>query len=136
MPMPGERWDKVSVNFVMELPNVHGYDAVMNVVDYVGKRTHFLPTFTTIDAIGASNLYFREVWKYHGLPRSVVSDWGPQFVTDFMQELYCLLGIEVAASTAYHPQTDGQIERMGKPRAGAVNPTLHGRLQETPVHGL
>ena len=83
MPTSNERWDKISVDFVVELPNAHGYDAVMNVVDYVGKRAHFLPTFTTIDAVGAANIYFREVWKHHGLPRSVVSDRGSQFVADF-----------------------------------------------------
>lgn len=111
---PEERWDKISVDFVVELPEAHGYDAIMNVVDSVGKRAHFLPTHTTVTAVGAANLYFRDIWKHHGLPRSVVSDRGPQFVAEFTRELYRLLGITLATSTAYHPQTDGQTERSNQ----------------------
>jgi hypothetical protein len=111
---PEERWDKISVDFVTELPDSHGYDAIMNVVDSVGKLAHFLPTHTTITAVGAANLYFRDVWKHHGLPRSVLSDRGSQFVAEFTRELYRLLGIKLATSSAYHPQTDGQTERSNQ----------------------
>src|SRR5262245_21091459 len=111
---PGERWDKISVDFITELPDAHGYDAIMNVVDSVGKRAHFLPTHTTITVEGAANLYFREIWKHHGLPRAVVSDRGSQFVAEFMRELYRLLDIRLATSTAYHPQTDGQTEQANQ----------------------
>ena len=114
METPAERWDKVSVNFMVKLPDVHGYDAVMNVVDCVGKCAHFIPTHTTITAEGSARLYLREVWKHHGLPRSVISDRGSQFVGEFTRELYRLLGIKLAPSTAYHPQTDGQTERVNQ----------------------
>jgi hypothetical protein len=98
----------------MELPEAHGYDAVMCTVDSAGKRGHFIPTHTTITGIGAANLFLRNVWKLHGLPGAVVSDRGSQFVAEFTRELYRLLGIKVAASTAYHPQTDGQTERLNQ----------------------
>jgi len=86
----------------------------MVAVDTVGKRSHFTKTVTTVTAAGAANLYLRNVWKLHGLPCKVVSDGGPQFVAAFMKELYRLLGIEAASSTAYHPQTDGQTERINQ----------------------
>jgi hypothetical protein len=54
------------------------------------------------------------VWKLHGLPRNVVLDRGVQFVLEFTRELYCLLAIRIAASTAYHPQTDGQTEQVNQ----------------------
>jgi len=114
LPIPEGRWDAISVDFIVELPESGGYDAIMVAVDSAGKRAHFIETVTTITAAGAANLYIRHVWKLHGLPRKVISDRGPQFVAEFMKELYRLLGIEVASSTAYHPQTDGQTERVNQ----------------------
>jgi hypothetical protein len=114
LPIPEDRWDTISVDFISELPESGGYDSIMAVVDSVGKRAHFAETVTTVTAPGAANLYLRNVWKLHGLPRKVISDRGPQFVAEFMKELYRLLGIEAASSTAYHPQTDGQTERVNQ----------------------
>src|SRR5467141_525887 len=114
LAIPEERWNTISVDFISNLPESGGYDAIMVVVDSVGKRSHFVETVTTVTAAGAANLYVRNVWKLHGLPRKVVSDRGPQFVAAFMKELFRLLGIEAASSTAYHPQTDGQTERVNQ----------------------
>jgi transposase InsO family protein len=108
------RWEQVSVDFVVELPDAHGFDAVMSVVDTLSKRVHFIPTHTTVTAEGAARLFLHHVWKLHGLPRKVVSDRGTQFIAGFTKELYRLLGIKIAASTAYHPQTDGQTERANQ----------------------
>jgi len=74
----------------------------------------FVETVTTVTAAGAANLYLRNVWKLHGLPRKVISNRGLQFVAAFMKELYRLLGIEAATSTAYHLQTDRQTERVNQ----------------------
>ena len=87
LPIPGQRWDTISVDFIVELPEAHGYDAVMNVVDSVSKRAHFILTTTTITALGAAQLYMAHVWKLHGLPRQVVLDREPQFIADLTQEL-------------------------------------------------
>src|SRR5438270_12644599 len=86
----------------------------MVVINSIGKRAHFDEMLTTVTAAGAANLYLRNVWKLHGLPRKVVSDRGLQFVTAFMKELHRLLGIESATSTAYHPQMDRQTERVNQ----------------------
>jgi len=107
---PEEHWDAVSIDFIAELPDSGGYDTIMVVVDSVSKQAHFIEAVTTITAAGSANLYLRHIWKLHGLPQKVISDQGPQFITAFMKELFQLLGIEVASSTAYHPQTDGQTE--------------------------
>jgi len=102
LPMPEERWDVISVDFILELPESGRYDSVMVAVDSVGKHSHFIETVTTVTAAGAANLYLRNVWKLHGLLWKVVSDRGPQFVAAFMKELYRLLGIKAVTSTTYH----------------------------------
>jgi transposase InsO family protein len=104
----------ISVDFIVQLPESHGYDAIMCIVDSLTKRTHFIPTHTTINAEGTALLFLKEVWKHHRTPRVVVSDRGPQFITTFTQELYKLLGIKLALSTAYHPQTNSQTERVNQ----------------------
>ena len=114
LPIPESQWDMISMDFIVELPKAHGHDAVMNIVDLVSKRAHFLPTNTTIMALGAARLYLAHVWKLHGLPKQVVSDQGPQFISEFTGELYRLLSIKLAATTAYPPQADGQTERVNQ----------------------
>jgi len=114
LQIPDSRWDTLSVDFVVELPLSSGYDAVMTVVDSVSKRAHFISTYTMVIAEGAARIFLYQVWKLHGLPMCVVSDRGPQFVACFTKELYCLLGIKLASSMAWHPQTDRQTERINQ----------------------
>jgi len=108
------RWDTLSADFVVELPESSGHDTVMTVVDAVSKRVHFIPTHTTVTVEGAARLFLHYVWKLHGLPKRVVSNRGPQFVALFTKELYRLLGIRLSSSIAWHPQTDGQTERVNQ----------------------
>jgi antitoxin component of RelBE/YafQ-DinJ toxin-antitoxin module len=112
--IPEDWWETISVNFISKLPDAHRYDTTMNVVDSVSKHAHFILTNMTMMAAGAARLFLHHVWKNHGLPLNVVSDWGVQFVQEFTRELYRLLGIHIAASTVYHLQTDGQTEHVNQ----------------------
>ena len=86
----------------------------MVVVDSVTKRLHFMATNTMVSAEGAACLYYRDMWKLHGLPLQWLHDRGSIFIAGFMHELNCLLGIKTMASMAYHPQTDGQMEHINQ----------------------
>jgi len=114
LPILEERWDVISVEFISELPESGGYDSIIVAVNSAGKHSHFIEMVTTVIAAGVANLYLQNVWKLHGLPQKVVSDRRPQFVAALMKELYRLLGIEATTSTTYHPQTDGQTERVNQ----------------------
>jgi len=110
LSIPDAQWDMLSVNFVVELLESSGHDAIITVIDSVSKRVHFILTHTTVTAKGAARLFLHHVWKLHSLPKHVVSDHRPQFVASFTKELYRLLGIRLSSSTAWHPQTDRQTE--------------------------
>ena len=112
--IPDAPWDTTSVDFIVELLEYNGKDAIMVVVNSVTKQSHFVSTVTTLSAAGTAQLYLHHIWKHHGLPKKVVSDRGPQFVVEFMKELYRLLGVKLAATTTYHPQGDGQTEQVNQ----------------------
>ena len=114
LPIPNTPWDTISVDFIMELPESNRQDSIMVVVDSVTKHSHFVSKVTTLSSIGAAQLYIRHVWKHHRLPKRVVSDRGLQFVAEFTREIYRLLGIKLAATMAYHPQGDGETERVNQ----------------------
>jgi hypothetical protein len=102
------------IDFITELPNTHSFNAIMVIVDSVSKQSHFIPMHTMDMALGSAQLYLQNVWKLHGLPKSILSDRGPQFVAEFMHKLYRLLGIMISSSTAYHSQSNGQTKRVNQ----------------------
>jgi len=102
------------VDFITKLPVVAGKDTILVVCDRLLKMTHFVATTEGTSAEGLARLYWDNVWKLHRLPESVVSDRGPQFAAELTKELNKMLGIKKKLSTAFHPQTDGQTERMNQ----------------------
>jgi hypothetical protein len=125
---PDAPWEVISVDFIVELSESHCYDTIMCVVDSLTKHAHFIPTHTTLNAEGTALLFLKEVWKHHGTPQVIVSDRGPQFIARFTRELYKLLGIKLAMSTAYHLQTNGQTECVNQVLEGYLR-TFTGRRQ-------
>jgi transposase InsO family protein len=83
-------------------------------MDRFSKMIHLIPTTTSLLPLGLTEIYKKEIWQIHGIVRRIISDRGPQFASKFMKELCNALGIERNLSTAYHPQTDGQTERINQ----------------------
>ena len=71
-------------------------------------------TMTNVSSEGIAKIYRDDIWKLHGVPRKILSDRGPQFASKFMEEFTRALGTKRQLSTAYHPQTDGQMERINQ----------------------
>jgi len=75
---------------------------------------HFIATTEKMSVEGLAKLFRDQVWRLHGLPESIISDRGVQFVARIMKELNSLLEIQMKLLTAYYPQTDGQMERINQ----------------------
>ena len=105
----------VTTDFITDLPIVDGNDSIMVVVDHgLSKGVILIPCNKTIHALGSADLYLEHVYKRYGLPDIIISDRDPRFAAALFQELGKLLGIKLKMSTAYHPQTDGETERMNQ----------------------
>ena len=114
LPVPTQPWSSVSLDFITQLPVSNKFTAILVVVDRLTKMSHFIPTVNEIDAPQTAKLYLENIFKIHGLPRDIVSDRGSVFTSRFWTRLMELLNIKLNMSTAYHPQSDGQTERVNQ----------------------
>ena len=115
LPTPQEVWESVSLDLITQLPTTKsGHDAIVVFVDRLSKMTHFAATYTSASAEDLAQLFVSTVFKQHGLPKGLVSDRDTRFTSKFWREVTRLLGTQLYMSTAFHPQTDGQTERMNR----------------------
>ena len=104
----------LTVDFITKLPLVVKKDAILVIYDRLSKMMHFVATTEETLMEGLARLFRNNIWKLHELLESIVSDREPQFVAELTRELNRMLRIEMKLSTTFHPQTDGQIERMNQ----------------------
>ena len=102
------------VDFIIKLLVVAGKDAILVVCNRWSKMIYFVATTEGTSAEGLARLFRDNIWKLHGLPKSVVLNRGPQFAAELMKELNRMLGVKTKLSTAFHPQTNGQTEQMNQ----------------------
>ncbi|QRV85410.1 Retrotransposable element Tf2 protein [Ceratobasidium sp. AG-Ba] len=114
LPIPQKPWEDIAYDFIVKLPESQGMDSILVVIDRFSRQAHFIPCLESTNAAGVANLFIKEVWKLHGLPKTTVSDRGPTFNSQFLKALYAKLGINPKFSTAFHPETDGITERTNQ----------------------
>ncbi|GKB87819.1 hypothetical protein Tco_0960091 [Tanacetum coccineum] len=107
------KWKNITIDFVTKLPKTStGQDTIWIIVDRLTKSAHFLPMKETDSKEKLTRLYLKELVSRHGVPVSIISDRDSKFTSHFWQSLNKALGAQMDMSTAYHPQTDGQSERI------------------------
>ena len=114
LPIPDHAWHTVTLDFIEGLPKSASYNCILVVVDKFSKYAHFVPLSHPFTALQVGVAYLNNIFKLHGLPTVMVSDRDKIFTSNIWQELFKLLGTDLRMSSAYHPQTDGQTERVSQ----------------------
>jgi hypothetical protein len=115
LPIPSWKWEDISMDFITGLPHtLHGYNSIWVIVDRLTKSAHFLLVKSSYTVAKYAELYLTKIVCLHGVPKTIVSDRGPQFTAHFWESLHDAMGTTLTFGTAYHPQTDGQTERVNQ----------------------
>uniref|UniRef100_A0A803TMC2 Gypsy retrotransposon integrase-like protein 1 n=1 Tax=Anolis carolinensis TaxID=28377 RepID=A0A803TMC2_ANOCA len=112
LPVPERPWQIISMDFISDLPKSGGYTCIWVVVDLFSKLAHFIPCSTIPAAPTLALLFTKHIYRLHGAPEVIISDRAPQFVSRFWKHFHECLGTKLNVSSAFHPQTDGQSERV------------------------
>ena len=112
LPIPTKPWSSIGMDFVGPFPLVDDLDYIWVVLCRLTSLVHLIPLRTTTTAAQLAPLFMSHIVRLHGLPETIVSDRDPKFTSQFWTETHRLLGIKLARSTAFHPQSNGASERM------------------------
>ena len=118
LSVPSMLWDAIGVDFVRPLPESKdrdgSYNSIMVIIDLLTTMIHLVPSRMMYTAKDIAELMFAEVYKLHGLPRTIVSDRDILFMSLFWMHLNKLMGVKQRMSSTYHPETDGSTKRANR----------------------
>ena len=114
LPIPSRPWSDISQDFVTGLPTSQGNTTILTVVDRFSKMVRFIALPKLPSASETAEIMLNHVLKIQGFPRDIVSDRGPQFVSRFWKEFCKLIGAKVSLTSGYHPEANGQTERLNQ----------------------
>ncbi|WVZ84759.1 hypothetical protein U9M48_031750 [Paspalum notatum var. saurae] len=115
LAVPAWNWEDIHMDFIVGLPRTSkGYDSIWVIIDRFTKSAHFIPVKTTYRTKQYAELYISRIVSLHGVPLTITSDRGSLFVSRFWEQLQTALGTKLIRSSAYHPQTSGQVERVNQ----------------------
>src|SRR5258707_6727662 len=114
LPIPGQPWESISMDFIEQLPASEGFTAILVIVDRLTKQLLFIPTHDTVDTPQLARLFLTHVFLKHGTPGHVTSDHRTEFVSHFFHSLGSLLSMKLHFMSGYHPEGNGQMEQINQ----------------------
>lgn len=126
LPIPSECWQSVSLDYIFGFPkDKHGCTGAVVFVDRFSKMVRIIPVRDSVSARETARIFIDHVFRFHGMPVELVSDRDPKFNAKFWRAVFQLLGTRLAMSTADHPETDGQTERVNRVLADILRSYAH-----------
>ncbi|KAL0177558.1 hypothetical protein M9458_026452, partial [Cirrhinus mrigala] len=114
LPIPKRPWSHIALDFVTDLPPSQGHTTILSVIDRFSKGCRFVPLPKLPSAMETAEVLCNTVFRFYGLPEDIVSDRGPQFTSRLWSNFFRLLGVNVSLTSGYHPETNGQVERLNQ----------------------
>ena len=114
LPIPSKPWNSISMDFIKQLPASSGHTTILVVMDRLSKQCIFISTDNTITSPELAKLFLLHVFSKHGVPSHITSDRGSKFISHFFRFLGKALDIRLHFTSGYHPEGDGQTERMNQ----------------------
>ncbi len=115
LPIPVWKWEDISMDFIVGLPlTPRKHDSIWVIVDRLTKTAHFIAVHTTYTAEKYAEIYIDRIVRLHGVPKTILSDRGTQFIARFWEQVHKSLGTKLIYSSSYHPQVDGQTKRVNQ----------------------
>ncbi|KAL0157255.1 hypothetical protein M9458_048501, partial [Cirrhinus mrigala] len=114
LPIPKRPWSHIALDFVTDLPPSQGHTTILSVIDRFSKGCRFVPLPKLPSAMETAEVLCNTVFRFYGLPEDIVSDRGPQFTSRLWSNFFRLLGVNVSLTSGYHPEANGQVERLNQ----------------------
>uniref|UniRef100_A0A3B3WPB4 Gypsy retrotransposon integrase-like protein 1 n=1 Tax=Poecilia mexicana TaxID=48701 RepID=A0A3B3WPB4_9TELE len=114
LSIPSRPWSHISLDFVTGLPTSKQKSVILTIIDRFSKACHLVALTKLPSAAETAKLLFRHVFRLHGIPTEIVSDRGPQFTSQVWRDFCSALGARPCLSSGFHPQTNGQCERLNQ----------------------
>lgn len=131
LPVPTQRWEQISMDLYSGIPlTARGNNCVVAFVDRLSKRVHLVACSTKATAADVAEIFCKHVVRLHGVPRVIVSDRDTRFTSSVWETLQTILGVKLNMSTANHPQSDGQTERMFRTLNSMLRAYCHNNMFE------
>ncbi|WVZ95116.1 hypothetical protein U9M48_040918 [Paspalum notatum var. saurae] len=114
LPVPSRAWQIISLDFIEGLPTSGSANCILVVIDSFTKYGHFIPLHHPFTAMTVARSFIQNIYRLHGMPDQIVSDRDRIFTSQLWKELFRLADVQLAMSSSYHPQSDGQTERLNQ----------------------
>ena len=127
LPVPDRPWACIAIDFISGLPTSHNKTVILTIVDRFSKQVHLVPLSKLPSAMVTARLLIQHVVRLHGLPKEILSDRGPQFISAIWHTVWKELGVKAQLTSGYHPQSNGQCERANQSVESCLRCLCHER---------